>query len=439
MKKVLLLAFLAFSMNVFAQIRPAVNLAESNPLPKYDSMYFWKWDSINGTGWLPYMMYKEFVYDSINHISSVVMQTRVGSVWVNTTKKVSTSDANNNLLQVLYMSWDSSNWVNNSKDEYTYDGNNHQTSYTHYQWDTGSWINYRHYIYTWDSDNNQTSILLSDWNGSTWLDNKRDTCTYDGNHNMLTRVEQYIVSGSPLNYQNTIYIYDAANNLTMKLIQRWQVGWIDYLRYQYTYDANNNPLTEIIQEAGFSWSNYQKRVLTYDVNNNKTLEILQVWGADGWESISQEVFSYDSRNNLLQQTSQEWFDFWRTTREYTITWDANNFEKSYTYKWFSPPNTNVIMGDSAHYYFYSVMGINEMNSQADGISVFPNPCKGTFTVSSLTPLTRIEVYDLRGEKVCTASPLRNNFTLDISTQPKGTYMVKMSRGGDRWIRKIFRQ
>ncbi|MBK7653031.1 MAG: T9SS type A sorting domain-containing protein [Flammeovirgaceae bacterium] len=71
-------------------------------------------------------------------------------------------------------------------------------------------------------------------------------------------------------------------------------------------------------------------------------------------------------------------------------------------------------------------------NSAETISISPNPSQGIFTVSSTdmsAASLAIEVTDVKGKIVFNApSFLSGTVTVDISSQPKGMYFVKISNG-----------
>ncbi len=78
-------------------------------------------------------------------------------------------------------------------------------------------------------------------------------------------------------------------------------------------------------------------------------------------------------------------------------------------------------------------GINRISSN-NNFSIYPNPNKGIFTVSmikSLAGITGIEIDNLLGEAVYTNTSAMNYtpLTIDLSSQPKGVYFIKIFSGG----------
>ena len=83
-------------------------------------------------------------------------------------------------------------------------------------------------------------------------------------------------------------------------------------------------------------------------------------------------------------------------------------------------------------------GINPL-SKLSGVSIYPNPNLGHFTVNVEDPKSdiAIEVYSLLGERIKTldANPLKSMYTIDLNVA-NGIYLVKVTNGGLTSTQKI---
>lgn len=73
-------------------------------------------------------------------------------------------------------------------------------------------------------------------------------------------------------------------------------------------------------------------------------------------------------------------------------------------------------------------------------SLHPNPNNGTFTLTlpDVNAPHDIIIYDLLGNVIYHSKTIDNQ-RIDISTQPKGVYFVKVSSGNEVWVRKVVHQ
>lgn len=78
-------------------------------------------------------------------------------------------------------------------------------------------------------------------------------------------------------------------------------------------------------------------------------------------------------------------------------------------------------------------GIN--NSSAATLSIFPNPAKGAFSISSTSVIERVSVFNLTGQSVLEKQVNANTF--DILSLPKGMYLVQVELlNGETRIEKM---
>jgi hypothetical protein len=72
-------------------------------------------------------------------------------------------------------------------------------------------------------------------------------------------------------------------------------------------------------------------------------------------------------------------------------------------------------------------------------SIQPNPAQSSVRVSiskaGLTPVT-VELYDLLGTQIMSASESGTDFTLDLTPVAAGSYYLRLSSGGETETRKI---
>ena len=180
MKKALLFAALALSMNAVAQsgypgsnpkekFQDRIELKEFNQpgiaselnrgqslghqlepcelVMIFDSIRYWKLDT-HSLRWEANYKINGIVYDTRYNLISFINQVWDGSTWKNLGKYTRTYDARNNETNGLSQQWNGSEWVNVFQDIYTYDASDNQTSYTYMTWNGSAWVNNDQYSYT---------------------------------------------------------------------------------------------------------------------------------------------------------------------------------------------------------------------------------------------------------------------------------------------------
>ncbi len=383
---------------------------QRSPIQLFDSVYLWQLDTLT-MGWEKYSRTIGIVYDASNNLTSYSGQYWNGSTWVNSRKGNMTHDARNNLILELEQEWNGSAWVNTYQYVYTYDAGNNRINEVYQHWVAGAWVNINQYTFTYDVNNNLTTELHQEWSGSAWVNFRQYSDTYDASNNPLLTLEESWNGSAWLNYNQLTYTYDAGQNLTNELHRHWDgSSWVNSYQYTFTYVSGHNPTIELSQTwTSGVWVNSWKSTNTYDASNNLTRELYQNWNGSAWE------------NDMI----------------YNYSYDANNFMKSYSRKMWKYTGA-IISGDSAYYYFHTVAGINDLLNVRKSISVYPNPCNGTFTLGSISDIRSVEIFNTEGERVYSDFKFdgQTSKEVDLSGYRKGIYMIKLQGGKDFYYGKI---
>jgi len=386
-------------------------LLESNPI--WDSVYYWNWDTTT-VGWKLEGRTISIVYDENNNPLSTIGQALDGSMWVDVYKIEQTYDANSNMTSLLSQTWNGSDWENQSNSISTYDANNNLTSVVWQNWDGSDWVNSGKYSFTYDANDNQTSEIYQGWNGSNWENHNKHSYTYDANNNQLS-----------------------------ELYQLWLEDWVNGFQDIYTYDSNNNHLTAMSYWWNDNaWDFYLRATYFYDEYNNLTSILDQNESNNGWYNVDLTTYTYDANNNQTGDLFQQWYaNEWVTTNQYLNSYNAENFVTGESYKYWQFDATNVTSGDSTHYFMQSASGINDLVGAKANIKIYPNPGTGKFTINSSHAFNSVEVYNLLGKQVYSEhlSNQQTSAEIDISNFTKGIYFVKVSEGKSTTTRKILVQ
>ena len=355
-----------------------------NSFQQNDSIYTWRWDTTL-IGWVLESKIINMLYDANNNLTFFTSQYWDSTAFVNDFQITRTYDANNNQTSSLYQDWDGSDWVNNNLYTSTYDAKSNLTRDLSQAWNGNAWVNSYQEIYTYDANNNQTSYINKKWGGNTWVNDYQSTRNYDANNNLIFSTYQEwngSILGVWLNNSQSIYTYDFNNNLTRFFNQNW---------------------------SGSAWVNYNQIIYTYDLNNNQISYLEQSWHGSTWVNDYQSTHNYDA-NNFLQSETDKYFD--DSGKIIPIGELAN---------WYT---------DSIHYYFHTITNIDELKAEDSYVSVFPNPSSGKFTLSSKNSISAIEIYNLLGERVYADSKFSQHTStdIDLSGQGKGIFFINVYTG-----------
>jgi hypothetical protein len=507
MKKVLLFAILALSINAFAQSnQPALhpkrstlnskgnadvrmmdvlskksgmNLFQSIQFPmetelslfqKMDSVYTWNWDPIS-TGWKLKSKTTQITYNTSNYVISFIEQTLDGSEWVDTLQYAYTYNAHNDVLTLTVQRWSGYAWVNTIQQVQTFDVNFNRTSYAYQNWNGSAWVDYSKtistyvndnltstvgqsngvntskYMWEYDLQNNRKSEVSQKWNAGNWENKTKSIFIYDLNNNIVSDTGKIWNSTTSVWESKSvhIYTYNSKNKKLSETDYYWNIyggigQWENSSKVTFTYDINDN-ITERISATwdGSNWHDSSRQTYTYDPNNNQTGELDADYDGTQWVNSWRAIYTYDAKNNTTSTLNQNWNgSSWVNSYLDLTAYDANSFEKANSYKFWYDDGTQVeIEGDSTFYFYQTVVvGINDFLEA--GLSVYPNPTHGRFTISSKSAVSAIEIYNLSGERVYSQYNFSQQTSkeIDLSGSAKGIYLVKINNGTKSYNRKI---
>lgn len=304
MKKTILLAIVALSMNAFAQNKPAStnhmkhkedktqllnrikpgsnnisSIKESRKMPSFllqkpDSIREWSWD-INTSDWINDSKTVDMIYDT-----------------------------NNNLTSQREMIWNETFWENAFKTEMHYDGYRPISTFTQ-KWTDNNWENYMLSSTFYNANNQLDSTKTELWVGGDWT---------------KTNIN--------------IFLYDLSNRLVTLQIEIHFGAFTSKTKVTYSYDANNNRVTEYNQTwAANDWVNSNWIDYTYDAQNNVKSEIEKTWLNNEWKESKKQTYDYDSQGNTLNETYFTWTgSTWMYSRQYVSTYNPQNLQTSELYQ-----------------------------------------------------------------------------------------------------------
>ena len=203
-------------------------------------------------------------------------------------------------------------------------------SFYFWKWDTLSngWIFHGKQINSvYDANNNLTGTLFQKWNGNSWENLTQYALTFDVNNNQTSSLIQHWNGSAWENYSKDSLSYDANNNLTNLLYQTWNgSAWENFIKYSYSYDASNNLISRFGQNwYGSAWENNSKYSYSYDANNNLTGTLIQQWNGSAWKNYIKYSYTYDANNNQISSLSPIWNgSAWENNSQSNYTYDASN-------------------------------------------------------------------------------------------------------------------
>ncbi len=485
MKKALLFAFIAFSLNVFAQSKLSDHqklLTAANPIERLqnrmldllsktqgvnpdlyngsvqnpeqlfvrpwelvDSAFNWKWDATS-MAWKLKSKSTKMVYDNNYNLTSATIRSWNGTAWKDSILNTATYNANRGLLVSLVQSWTAGAWVNKTQLVNIYDANNNHTSFTMQIWAGGTWVNYAKFSWTYDVHYNKTSETMQNWTAGAWENYIKINWTYDAKNNMILEEDPTWNATSGLWEKTTQFpnTYDANNYQSTNTWQETDDGgitWRNVMRTLYSYDPahNYNKIKELHESwVDPQWDTAWQYNYAYDANNNLINELDRNYFNPGWMNARQYTYTYDTKRNQLSALIQNWgVSSWLKFNQDLQTYDANSYPKGISHKMWDNAGTKVSAGDSTYNYYHLVTTGLSLPVEAN-VLVYPNPSHGKITISSNIAANAVEIYSLTGKRIYADYnfKLKTSNEIDLTGYAKGIYILRVHNGTKIYNSKV---
>jgi Secretion system C-terminal sorting domain len=235
--------------------------------------------------------------------------------------------------------------------------------------------------------------------------------------------DDYIVVGAiditpsfPNDFQGYIARIDGANG---------NIVWVDSLGIQQTnYNEvfSSNPI----------------------ILSNGDIVIVGTSSPDTNSAVLAQIVKYDGNGNLLWQRtfnkygSNNWNFFWDVQQTYdggfVLCGDLTNVAVPEQNLWVLKLDSNGCEIANCS------VGIEDNEINEDGITVYPNPNNGLFTIELMdVENTTIEIYNIAGQLVLQKKSTRNLTKINLTKHSKGMYFVKVKTGNKTTTRKVVYQ
>ncbi len=410
----------------------------------------------------------EYRYDSQGNVVEDIYYVWDTDHWGNVTKDEFTNDSHgNNTLSMSYI-WKGSAWENDeAKEEYTYDDNGNLIQHINSVWVDNQYLNSEKNTYTYDNNGNKTQEISYSWDGGVWTNSWKEEFVFDDKEKLAQIINYYGDGSQWVNSDKSDFIYDISDQLTEIVSSDWDGNdWIESEKYENSYDSNGN-----ISHSYYSY-----------------------WEAEQWEVLETINYAYDSKGNMtlfeismtdftIYKEESVYDDFGNRTENsfFNLNWETQQLEKSwkteYTYdNGFSfedlilplaAIDENEIDGvglelmfkhklmqltdyvgagetwefDSNYLLEYSdqgITGIGEENSETR-MSLYPNPANNLLSIETgISDACYIEITSLNGKSVFSGKMQGPSQQLDLSSFPKGVYLVTLRSEEMVEIRKLIK-
>lgn len=325
---------------------------------------------------------------------------------------------------------DSTNqWNIYSSTHFTYNTSIARDSVRETQIDTGSGLkNYEQDIYLYNAASNIATMFKHSWTGVSWFNGDSISYTYDASNdltNVLSTTFQ-ISTGSYVNRTQSIYSYNPGRQLTKAIIQNWDL-------------------------LASTWNASERDIYTYDGTGNLSTIVRYMPDASGRLVISsKDSSSFDASKNLIAQVNMTYdttTHMFINNSMYTISYDTSNRPLVYTTQsWNGSAWSYNIGQDIQTHYYYDLYAdtstaVNNVSNIAS-FDVYPMPA-GTFFCLNIDwknaqPFT-VSLFDVTGRLVkqwSEKATANYHKTIPATDLHSGNYFIKINSSTEQLTRQI---
>jgi hypothetical protein len=229
---------------------------------------------------------------------------------------VQTFDSSNNLKSTVAYMWNasSSTWVPVTNTLDNYDTMNRITTMILQTWNGTMWVPSTEHVYSYNSSNELYLDLLQNWNAFTtnWDPASQKTYYYDASNKLINETDQVFIATVPTYTTQYAYTYSTAKNTTT--VSTWSgTGWVNDSLYTNTFDSTTgNRIMSSAQSYNASslvWTNGTLHLYSNFVSGLPQTDVYQKWDSAGsglWVNVMQFTNTYNSYNQLTSSTGSSW-------------------------------------------------------------------------------------------------------------------------------------
>ena len=296
-----------------------------------------------------------------------------------------------------------------------------------------------------------------------------DSLFYNQDNQLVKLSGWQLLNGQFENVYYIDYTYDEHGNLATRTNYNYFDDWVLGGVYNFSYNENNQIVVSELVMSGIVYMRvdytYVNGLLdnevwsSYDGNGVSPAEkvyyfyqdgILQtkrdsILGTYNWELYFYETYTYDAQGNCTEKHKYDQYNneversiyvFETRLMEETLIPSHFELDRPHTYnnvntytteQWYSVDDNFDLQYICDYIYTYIPINSNGINTaKSQTFNVVPNPAKDMVSIECNTlSETDVQVVDVMGRVVMTATVSSSNTMLDISALPTGTYILRL--------------
>ncbi len=335
-------------------------------------------------------------------------------------------DTNNNVIEERRLSWHLlGGWGNRERHIYSYDclGLMEESIYEDWDHNNNAWVGTTKWNYFYENNNNTYCyIYIWDTGLEVWEKLWKRTHVFDTNDFLIEVKYCEPMSDSTYeNYGRWTYLRNQFGKEVEQIQERYDTvtnEWKNDYIYNWNY-LNDTIMTmhssvKWKEEIG-AWQNVFRRTWEYNDDLKFLYKLFESGQGFGWENDEQDIFEYNTDGNIIRYERYRW--------KYDINHEG----------YWAPQNRE-------DYFWPGFIGESEYNETENDIIIYPNPVSDYLNIVCESEIIKsIQIFNVLGIEVYNTNEVSKEISLDISSYPKGTYLVNITTVSNIISKKVIVQ
>ncbi|MCX6351610.1 MAG: T9SS type A sorting domain-containing protein [Bacteroidetes bacterium] len=373
-----------------------------------------------------------------------VHQNKVSGVWTDSSKVLRTLNAKDQVTEELTQMWSGSAWLDDKKISYNYDSKgNYEGAKTEIK--VGSnWAvkSQDKNVYTYNGSGNVSGAQVTHW------DSAANKFIVDEQHTY------YYTSGKisdAVIVSNTQGAVDSFAGISWKVFDATQVNPVLAIFDLTSYFSNSAMLVGggkyisyvdyLYDSTSSQWLQNRRITRTYTTDTLKNVETTEQWAGVKYIDLFVDSSTYHADKSLKREAVYVLYP--KATFIMAVKWNKTfNANKDVVTSELQIQQAKRLQNIFKVAYGYSTVSIEEI-LKTNGMATYPNPVSNLLNIQFNNPTKSgvIRVQDITGKVVLSYNIIggENFFSVDVSSLPKGMYLLNYSTAETTVSTKIIKQ
>ena len=316
------------------------------------------------------------------------------------------------------------------------------------------WYAYQRYVYQFDSLNMLLEYVWEDWNNdsSNWEGKTKWEYFYDQGLNTYCYIySKYSIDTDWVKIWKREHFYDSTGVIVKVKYLRPinDTTYVNYGKWCYVYNKSGmviNQTDERYDTINNEWENYQKLFYEYQ-NDTSLITYTMIWWtpeSSYWRNVYRASYNYNNNGKLVHRLYQGGDSIaWKNRDQDFLEYDEyGNIISLENQKWKYDINHEGYWAPQyrEEYFWPGFVGEFEYVEMKNDIIIYPNPVADYLSIVCKSEIIKsIQIFNLLGVEVYNTNEASKEISLDMSSYPKGTYLVNIRTDSNTISKKVIIQ